>query len=129
MTCPRPGGTSAQPNCRAAANIPDIKSYRRAPHILEHIALELQTARWKRRALRPGGPSGDEGVWWVIVAYDQEEVTSESAPLGGSTRDAATVFLGGGDPVKLVALESPRVGIVGTKYHLDLLTRDLATSA
>jgi cyanophycin synthetase len=44
------------------------------PHVIEHVALELQTLAGPEvgfgRALR----SGDEGVWWVIVAYEEEEL-------------------------------------------------------
>ncbi|HVE77241.1 MAG TPA: cyanophycin synthetase [Gemmatimonadaceae bacterium] len=49
------------------------------PHILEHVALELQT-------LSGAGdvgfgrvvPSGDADVWWVIVSYEEEEVGLQS---------------------------------------------------
>jgi cyanophycin synthetase len=44
------------------------------PHVLEHIAIELQTLVGPEigfgRALR----SGDRDVWWVIVAYEEEEL-------------------------------------------------------
>jgi cyanophycin synthetase len=48
------------------------------PHVLEHVALELQTLAGSDvsfgRALR----SGDEHVWWVIVEYEEEELGLES---------------------------------------------------
>jgi cyanophycin synthetase len=44
------------------------------PHVIEHVAIELQSLSGPEvgfgRALR----SGDEGVWWVIVAYEEEEL-------------------------------------------------------
>jgi cyanophycin synthetase len=44
------------------------------PHVLEHVAIELQSLAGPEvgfgRALR----SGDPGVWWVIVAYQEEEL-------------------------------------------------------
>jgi cyanophycin synthetase len=68
------------------------------PHILEHVALELQTLAGSDVGFGRVVPSGDEGVWWVIVAYDEEEVGLESvregaalirACIGGSPYDVA----------------------------------------
>ena len=44
------------------------------PHILEHVALELQTLAGADVGFGRVVPSGDEGVWWVIVGYEDEEV-------------------------------------------------------
>src|SRR5688572_26530242 len=44
------------------------------PHILEHVALELQTLAGSDVGFGRVVQSGDAGVWWVIVAYDEEEV-------------------------------------------------------
>jgi cyanophycin synthetase len=38
------------------------------PHIVEHVALELQTLAGSDVSFGRVVPSGDEGVWWVIVA-------------------------------------------------------------
>src|ERR671933_2650688 len=48
------------------------------PHILEHVALELQTLAGSDVSFGRVVPSGDERVWWVIVAYEEEEVGLES---------------------------------------------------
>jgi cyanophycin synthetase len=52
------------------------------PHILEHVALELQTLAGSDVSFGRVVPSGDEGVWWVIVAYEEEEVGLESVREG-----------------------------------------------
>jgi cyanophycin synthetase len=44
------------------------------PHILEHVALELQVLAGTGVAFGRVVASGDRGVWWVIVAYEEEEV-------------------------------------------------------
>ncbi|MFL5577517.1 MAG: cyanophycin synthetase [Gemmatimonadaceae bacterium] len=56
------------------------------PHILEHAALELQTLAGCDVSFGRVVPSGDEGVWWVIVAYEEEEVGLQSV------RDALTII-------------------------------------
>ena len=48
------------------------------PHILEHVAIELQTLVGSDVSFGRVVPSGDEGVWWVIVAYEEEEVGLQS---------------------------------------------------
>src|SRR5215203_5131092 len=50
----------------------------RLPHVLEHVALELQTLAGSDVSFGRVVPSGDEGVWWVIVAYEEEAVGVES---------------------------------------------------
>ena len=52
------------------------------PHILEHVSLEFQTLAGSDVSFGRVVPSGDEGVWWVIVAYDEEEVGLESVREG-----------------------------------------------
>src|SRR5436190_1778330 len=44
------------------------------PHVLEHVALEVQTLIGNEVSFGRVVPSGDEGVWWLIVAYDEEQV-------------------------------------------------------
>jgi cyanophycin synthetase len=44
------------------------------PHILEHVALELQTLAGSDVSFGRVVESGDEGVWWLIVAYEEEDV-------------------------------------------------------
>ncbi len=44
------------------------------PHILEHLALELQSIIGNEVSFGRVVPSGDEGVWWLIVEYQEEQV-------------------------------------------------------
>ena len=44
------------------------------PHILEHVALQLQALIGSDLTFGRVVPSGDEGVWWLIVAYEEEQV-------------------------------------------------------
>ena len=44
------------------------------PHVLEHLALELQTLAGTDVSFGRVVESGDEGVWWLIVAYEEEDV-------------------------------------------------------
>ncbi|HET6233310.1 MAG TPA: acetate--CoA ligase family protein, partial [Longimicrobiaceae bacterium] len=44
------------------------------PHILEHVSLELQTLAGSDVSFGRVVASGDEGVWWLIVAYEEEDV-------------------------------------------------------
>ncbi|HEV2150112.1 MAG TPA: cyanophycin synthetase [Longimicrobiaceae bacterium] len=55
------------------------------PHILEHVALELQTLAGSDVRFGRVVESGDEGVWWLIVAYEEEDVGLRSV------RDAVRV--------------------------------------
>jgi len=55
------------------------------PHILEHVALELQTLAGTDVSFGRVVVSGDEGVWWLIVAYEEEQVGLQSV------RDAVTI--------------------------------------
>src|SRR5947207_15256343 len=44
------------------------------PHSLEHVALELQSLAGTDVSFGRVVPSGDPDTWWVIVAYEEEEV-------------------------------------------------------
>jgi cyanophycin synthetase len=44
------------------------------PHVLEHVALELQTLAGADVSFGRVVESGDPGVWWLIVAYEEEDV-------------------------------------------------------
>jgi cyanophycin synthetase len=44
------------------------------PHILEHLALELQSLIGNEVSFGRVVPSGDEGVWWLIVEFQEEQV-------------------------------------------------------
>jgi len=48
------------------------------PHILEHVALDLQNLAGNDVGFGRVVASGDAGVWWVIVAYDEEDVGLQS---------------------------------------------------
>jgi cyanophycin synthetase len=48
------------------------------PHILEHVALELQTLAGAEVTFGRVVESGDAGVWWLIVAYEEEDVGLQS---------------------------------------------------
>jgi len=48
------------------------------PHILEHVALELQSLAGNDVSFGRVVPSGDADTWWVIVAYEEEEVGLQS---------------------------------------------------
>src|SRR5215208_3566884 len=51
-----------------------LKDGTHLPHILEHVALELQTLVGLDVSFGRVVQSGDPGVWWVIIAYEEEEV-------------------------------------------------------
>jgi cyanophycin synthetase len=56
------------------------------PHVLEHVALELQTLAGSNVDFGRATQSGTPGLWWVIVEYEEEE-------LGvASIRQAATLM-------------------------------------
>jgi cyanophycin synthetase len=52
------------------------------PHVLEHVALELQVLAGSDVSFGRVAPSGDVGIWWVIVAYEEEEVGLEAVREG-----------------------------------------------
>ncbi|HEU4748935.1 MAG TPA: cyanophycin synthetase [Gemmatimonadaceae bacterium] len=74
------------------------------PHILEHVALELQSLSGTDVSFGRVVPSGDPETWWVIVAYEEEEVGLQSM------RDA----------VKIV-----RACIAGTEIDVPRIVDDL----
>jgi cyanophycin synthetase len=75
------------------------------PHILEHVALELQALAGSDVSFGRVVESGDPGVWWLIVAYEEEDVGLQSV------RDA----------VRLV-----RACISGEAFEVDATVSDLA---
>src|SRR5690606_20012268 len=48
------------------------------PHILEHVSLELQTLSGSEVGFGRVVESGDPGVWWLILEYEEEEVGLQS---------------------------------------------------
>jgi len=48
------------------------------PHILEHVALELQSLAGCDVSFGRVVPSGDPDTWWVFIAYEEEEVGLQS---------------------------------------------------
>ncbi|HZE07160.1 MAG TPA: cyanophycin synthetase [Gemmatimonadaceae bacterium] len=52
------------------------------PHILEHVALELQSLAGCDVSFGRVVPSGDPDTWWVIVEYEEEEVGLQSMREG-----------------------------------------------
>jgi cyanophycin synthetase len=79
-----------------------LQSGTHIPHILEHVALELQNLAGSDVGFGRVVESGDAGVWWVIVAYDEEDVGLQSmrdavsivrATLGGSAFDAEAAIV------------------------------------
>ena len=70
------------------------------PHVLEHVSLEFQALAGSDVSFGRVEQSGDSGVWWVIVAYEEEEVGLEAtrqavhlvrACISGAEYDAAQV--------------------------------------
>ncbi|HEY1951669.1 MAG TPA: cyanophycin synthetase [Gemmatimonadaceae bacterium] len=55
-----------------------LKEGTHLPHILEHVALELQSLAGCDVSFGRVVPSGDPDTWWVIVAYEEEEVGLQS---------------------------------------------------
>jgi cyanophycin synthetase len=55
-----------------------LKEGTHVPHILEHVALELQSLAGSDVSFGRVVPSGDPDTWWVIVAYEEEEVGLQS---------------------------------------------------
>jgi cyanophycin synthetase len=71
------------------------------PHVLEHVSLELQALAGCEVGFGRVVESGDERVWWLIVAYEEEAVGLESvreglrmikACLQGDPYDAAALI-------------------------------------
>ena len=74
------------------------------PHVLEHVALELQTLIGNDVSFGRVVPSGDEGVWWLIIAYEEEQVGLQAM------RDAVSIV---------------RACIAGEKIDVGRITDDL----
>ncbi|MFL5480258.1 MAG: cyanophycin synthetase family protein, partial [Gemmatimonadaceae bacterium] len=55
-----------------------LKEGTHIPHILEHVALELQSLAGCDVSFGRVVPSGDPDTWWVIIAYEEEEVGLQS---------------------------------------------------
>ena len=67
------------PSIRARADSPGgfverLHEGTHLPHVLEHVALELQTLAGSNVSFGRVVPSGDEDIVWVIVAYEEEDV-------------------------------------------------------
>lgn len=74
------------------------------PHVLEHVALELQALIGSDVSFGRVVPSGDEGVWWLIVAYEEEQVGLQAM------RDAVSIV---------------RACIAGETLDVDVVVSDL----
>lgn len=90
------------------------------PHVLEHVALELQTLAGSDVDFGRAVQSGTPGLWWVIVEYEEEELGVASvrdagalirACLGGPPVDSATVVQGLGELWQNVRL-GPSTGVI-----------------
>jgi cyanophycin synthetase len=71
------------------------------PHVLEHVALELQTLAGTDVEFGRVVESGEPGLWWVIVEYEEEELGLASmreavavvrACMTGTQIDAASML-------------------------------------
>jgi cyanophycin synthetase len=71
------------------------------PHVLEHVALELQTLAGTDVEFGRVVESGEPGLWWVIVEYEEEELGLASmreavalvrACMTGAQIDAASML-------------------------------------
>jgi len=74
------------------------------PHVLEHVALELQALIGSDVSFGRVVPSGDDGVWWLIVAYEEEQVGLQAM------RDAVSIV---------------RACIAGDALDVDVVVSDL----
>ncbi len=80
---------------KAGGFIERLREGTHIPHILEHVAIELQTLAGADVSFGRVVASGDEGVWWVIVAYEEEELGLQSMREAVDIVRASLV----GDPV------------------------------
>jgi cyanophycin synthetase len=64
------------------------------PHILEHVALELQALAGSDVSFGRVVESGDPGIWWVIIAYEEEDVGQQAVLQAG---DLLRACIGAGD--------------------------------
>jgi len=70
------------------------------PHVLEHVALELQTSAGTPVSFGRVVRSGDPNVWWVIVAYEEEELGVDCMHAAVDVVRAAL----GGEPFNIAEL-------------------------
>jgi cyanophycin synthetase len=63
---------------RGGGFVEELEEGTHLPHVLEHVALELQTLAGSDVHFGRVVASGDPGVWWLIVAYEEEDVGLES---------------------------------------------------
>jgi cyanophycin synthetase len=71
--------------CSQAANggfVEELREGTHLPHVLEHVALELQMLAGSDVSFGRVVESGDPGVWWLIVAYEEEDVGLECVREG-----------------------------------------------
>ena len=104
------------------------------PHVLEHVALELQALAGTDVSFGRVVPSGDEGVWWVIVAYEEEDVGLEAmreavrlvrACIADEAFDIAAVVAGLQDLYETVRLGPSTAAIVEEARRRDIPVRRL----
>src|SRR3954470_6219179 len=90
------------------------------PHVLEHVALELQTLAGTDVDFGRAVESGEPGLSWVIVEYEEEELGVESvrraaglirACLSGEPVDVAAMIQGLRDLYEDVRL-GPSTGVI-----------------
>jgi cyanophycin synthetase len=62
--------------------VEQLESGTQLPHVLEHVALELQTLAGSDVRFGRVVASGDPGVWWMMVAYQEEDVGLEAVREG-----------------------------------------------
>ncbi len=86
---------------RAGGFVERLRAGTRLPHVIEHVALELQVRAGSNVSFGRVVASGDPGVWWVIVAYDEEEVGLEAM---GRAIDLIRACIDG-DPFDMPATE------------------------
>ena len=108
------------------------------PHILEHVAIELQTLAGSDVSFGRVVESGDPGVWWVIVAYEEEEVGLQSMRdavhvvrevLVGETPDVARIVTDLQDLFETVRLGPSTAAIVEEARRRGIPVRRLNNSS
>jgi cyanophycin synthetase len=59
---------------REGGFVEQLREGTKLPHVIEHVALELQVLAGCDVGFGRVVASGDPAVWWVMVAYEEEEV-------------------------------------------------------
>ena len=104
------------------------------PHILEHVSLELQALAGSDVEFGRVVQSGDPGVWWVIVAYEEEEVGIEAmyeavrlirSCIGGEPIDAARMIQDLQDLYEVVRLGPSTAAVVEEARRRNIPVRRL----